>query len=293
MAPKIPYTTAGKLLRVSVSLIFVLFVASLGEGSTDPIGEAKTAAQLHAEGNKFFKQGQYQGAVAVWLEEFSLDPKNANTANNIGIAYRRLAQHDTAIEYHKKAIDLNPKFGHGYYSLGLAHYDREEYEEAKNAFLGAVQMNYRRGTSYYNLGLVYHALRDYPNAEASYLKAIQFGNISGGAHYALGLTYFEWGNYKKALAAFKEAKKINPELPGIDSQIRRCNQFLDKPLLDRIAFWKEWKMNSEGAKTSSTENEKIRMEGWYFSFLSIVFILGIGVFVLFLSKIARNLKHRS
>jgi len=293
MAPKIRYTMAGKLLRVSVSLIFVLFVVSLGEGSTDPDGETKTAVQLHAEGNKFFDQGQYQDAVAVWLKEISLDPENANTANNIGIAYRRLGQHDTAIEYHKKAIELNPRFGHGYYSLGLAHYDREEYEEAKNAFLGAVQMNYSRGTSYYNLGLVYHALRDYPNAETSYLKAIQFGNISGSAHYALGLTYFEWGNHSKALAAFKEAKKINPELPEIDSQIKRCNQLLDKPLLDRIAFWKGWKMNPEGARTSSMENEKIRMEGWYFPVLSIVFILGIGVFVLFLFKIAKNLKHRS
>jgi len=281
------------LLRLCVSLIFVLFVISLGEGSTDPNDDAKKAAQLHAEGNKFFNQGRNQDAVTVWLKEFSLDPKNANTANNIGIAYRRLGQHDLAIEYHKKAIELNPKFGHSYYSLGLAHYDRKENEEARDAFLMAAQLNWRKGVSHYNLGLVYHDFQDYPNAEASYLKAIQFGYNSEATYNNLGLVYFEWGNYGKALAAFKEAKKINPKMPGIDFQIKRCNQFLEKPLSDRIAFWKEWKIGAEGTKTSSMENEKIRMEGWYFPVLSIVFILGISVFVLFLSKIARNLKHRS
>ncbi len=282
-----------KLLRVYVALIFVFFAASLGEGLTDPKEDAKTAAQLYAEGTKFFNQGRYQDAVTVWLKQFSLDPNNGNIANNIGIAYRKLGQHDTAIEFHKRAIELDPQFGHAYYSLGLAHYDRNEYEEAKNAFLGAVRLNYRTGGSCYNLGLAYHGLKDFPNAEASYLKAIQFGYNSEATYNNLGLVYFEWGNYSKALEAFKEAKKINPKMPGIDFQIKRCNQFLEKPLSDRIAFWKELQIGAEGAKTSSMENEKIRMEGWYFPFLSIIFILGIGIFVLFLSKIARNLKHRS
>jgi len=276
-----------------MSLIFVLFATSLGQGVTDPTGETKTAAELHAEGNKFFNQGQNQEAVIVWLREFSLDPRNANTANNIGIAYRRLGQHDTALAYHKKAIELNPNFGHGYYSLGLAHYDRKEYEEARDAFLMAAQLNWRKGVSYYNLGLVYHDLQDYPNAEASYLKALQFGYNSDATYNNLGLVYFEWGNYSKALAAFKEAKKINPKMPGIDFQIKRCNQFLEKPLADRIAFWKEWKMSSGGTKTSSMESQEIKKEIWYFPVLCLIFILGIGVFGLGLSKIAKNLKHRS
>ncbi len=135
MAPKILYPTARKLFHAFVSFLFVLFLTSLGEGLTDPTGEANTAAQLHAERNKFFNQGRNHDAVTVWLKEFSLDPKNANTANNIGIAYRRLGQLDLAIEYHKKTVELNPEFGHGYHGLGLAHYDRKENEQAGDAFL--------------------------------------------------------------------------------------------------------------------------------------------------------------
>jgi len=280
-------------LRVCVSLIFVLFVTSLGGGSSDPNGEAKTGAQLYAEGTKLFNQSRYQDAVTVWLKQFSLDPNNANIANNIGIAYRRLGQHDTAIEFYKRAIELDPQFGHAYYSLGLAHYDRNEYEEAKNAFLGAVRLNYRTGVSYYNLGLAYHGLKDYLNAEASYLKAIQFAYNLGGTYYNLGLTYFEQGDYNKALAAFKEVKKVDPKTPGIDFQIKRCNQFLEKPLADRIAFWKEWKADPDQPKRPSMENGKTTPEGWHFPILCIIFVIGIGVIALFISKMAKKVSQRS
>lgn len=293
MKPRIFYTVMKNLSQVCASLIFVLFVTSLGEGSSDPNGQAKTAAQLYAEGTNLFNQGRYQDAVTVWLKQFSLDAKNANIANNIGIAYRRLGQHDPAIEFHKRAIELDPQFGHAYYSLGLAHYDRNEHEEAKNAFLGAVRLNYRTAVSYYNLGLAYHGLKDYPNAEASYLKTIQFAYNLGGTYYNLGLTYFESGNHGKALAAFEQAKKIDPKMPGINFQIKRCNQFLKKPLVDRIAFWKEWKINPEQAKGPPIENGETREEGWYFPVLYVIFIIGAGIFALLVPKIARNLGHRS
>lgn len=282
-----------KLLRISVLLVSVLFIVSSGEGSTDPSGEAKTGAQLYAEGTQFFNQGRYQDAVTVWLKQFSLAPNNGNIANNIGIAYRRLGQHDTAIEFHKRAIELDPQFGHAYYSLGLAHYDRNEYEEAKNAFLGAVRLNYRTGVSYYNLGLAYHGLKDYPNAEASYLRAIQFAYNLGGTYYNLGLTYFEQRDYSKALAAFKEAKKADPKIPRIDLQIKRCNELLEKPLADRIGFWKEWKVDPDQTKRLSLENEKTGEEGWHFPVPRIIFIIGVGIFALLVPKIAKNLGHRS
>jgi tetratricopeptide (TPR) repeat protein len=132
-----------KIIYVCPLLILILSVSSLIEGSIAPEAQAKTAAQLHAEGLSLYNQGKYQDAVTVWLEEFSLDPNNANTANNIGIAYRKLGKQDIATEWHKKAIELSSQFGHAYYSLGLAHYDLREYEESKNAFLKATQLNYQ------------------------------------------------------------------------------------------------------------------------------------------------------
>jgi len=86
----------------------------------------KTAAQLHQEGLVFFQRKEYEKAMRVWLQEFELDPRNANTANNIGIAYKEMGNYDAAIEYHKKAIALSPDFGHAHYSIGLAYFLKDK-----------------------------------------------------------------------------------------------------------------------------------------------------------------------
>jgi tetratricopeptide (TPR) repeat protein len=282
-----------KLSYVCLFLIFILLLISLLEGSVNSEEHTKTAAQLHEEGLRFFNQSHYREAVEVWLQEFSIDHKNANTANNIGIAYRKLDQQRAAIEYHKKAIELNSQFGHAYYSLGLAHYDLREYEESKSAFLKAIQLNYRPGVSFFNLGLTYHYLKDYPNAEASFLKAIQFAYHLENTYYNLGLTYVEWGNYNKALEAFKEAKKINPNSPDINREIKRCNQLLEKSWSDRSAFKRESKSYSEWEKRFSAENKKLEAGNWHFAVLCIFFLIGIGIYVFLLPKIANNLKRSS
>jgi len=279
-----------KILYACPLLILILSVSSLIEGSIAPGAQTKTTAQLHAEGLSLYNQGKYQDAVTVWLEEFSLDPNNANTANNLGIAYSKLGRQTVAIEYHKKAIELNPQFGHAYYSLGLAHYDLREYDESKNAFLKATQMNYRPGVSFYNLGLAYHHLKDYPNAEASYLKAIQFSYTLEETYYNLGLTYFEWGNYSKALESFREVKKRNPNSPDIDREIKRCNQMLKKSQPSEGSSKGVSKNLSEWTKTPSVVNE-IGIQ--HFVALCVLFLIGIGIFIFFLSKIAKNLKYHS
>lgn len=281
------------LSSVCLLLMFALLVSSLSEGSANPEGQTKTAAQLHAEGLRLFNQGQYREAIEVWLQEFSIDHLNANTANNIGIAYRKLNQQNTAIEYHKKAIELNSQFGHAYYSLGLAHYDLRKYEESKNAFLKAIQLNYRPGVSFYNLGLTYRHLKDYPNAEASFLKAIQFAYDLENTYYNLGVTYVEWGNYSKALEAFKAAKKINPNSPDIDREIKSSNQLIKKSQSNGKAFKREPRGYLEWVKRLSAENMKLEAGSWHFAVLCIVFLLGIGMYLFLLSKITKNLKRSS
>ena len=282
-----------KLSYVCPLLIFILLVSSLSEGSVNSESQTKTATDLHAEGLRFFNEGHYREAVEVWLQEFSIDHKNANTANNIGVAYMKLDQQRAAIEYHKKAIELNSQFGHAHYSLGLAYYDLREYEESKSAFLKATQLNYRPGVSFYNLGLVYYHLKDYLNAEASYLKAIQLSYTIEATYYQLGLTYVELGDYRKALESFGEAKKLNPNSPDIDLEIKRCNQLLKKSRPDERLFKGESKSFSEWAKRPSVVNQPSEIGIRYFTALCVLFLIGIGIYVFFLSKIVKNLKCSS
>ena len=77
---------------------------------------------------------------------------NANTANDIGIAYKEMKDYDAAIKYHNEAIKLDPNFGHAYYSLGLVYVLKKYDEQAIASFNEAIKLKYKIALSYYNLG---------------------------------------------------------------------------------------------------------------------------------------------
>jgi len=176
----------------------------------------KTAAQLHQEGLVFFQRKEYEKAMRVWLQEFELDPRNANTANNIGIAYKEMGNYDAAIEYHKKAIALSPDFGHAHYSIGLAYFFKGQDEKAIDSFQRAIGLKYRIGVSYYNLGLAYRRLGEYKQASMAFSKAITYGyDHQGGCYYELGLSYFMLDQFDKCMEAMNKAEQLNPMIEGI------------------------------------------------------------------------------
>jgi tetratricopeptide (TPR) repeat protein len=176
----------------------------------------KTEGQLHQEGLRFFNEKQYEKAIKVWLKEFELDSKNANTANNIGIAHKEMGDYDAAIEYHKKSLELNPNFGHTYYSIGLAYFFKRNDEQAIESFTKAIKLKYKIGLSYYNLGLVYRRLQNYENAVEAYSKAIANGyHHNGECFYELGLSYFMLGQFDQCMEAMNKAEKVNPNIEGI------------------------------------------------------------------------------
>lgn len=127
--------------------------------------QAQTAAsQYHAQGLSFFNSGRLADAIDVWLKEEDLDPLNANTKNNIGIAYTDAGDPMTALEYHKQALKLSPDFGHAWYSQGRAYYTAGRYESAIESYKRAVELRYSARDSNRNMGWAYLALGDCQNA---------------------------------------------------------------------------------------------------------------------------------
>lgn len=146
----------------------------------------KPATELHGLGKSLFQQKQYPEAVAAWLFEADKDPKNANTWNNIGMAFKYASDYKRALEYSTKAITIDPKFGHGYMSIGRAYLEMGRYEEARENLLKALDNNWKDADTYFNLGLAHQ-----------YLK-----------------------RDKEAIDYFKKVKAMNPGYPTIDQYLQ-------------------------------------------------------------------------
>lgn len=206
-------------MNITRPLIILALLASISFHLSPAFGKVnagnenkKTAAELHAEGLKYYNAGQYRETIEVWLKEFAIDVANANTANNVGIAYRKLGEHNTAIKYHKKAIELNPNFGKAYNCLGIVYYEMEDYQKALVEYQKAVDLKFDIGCMYHNIGLVYINLEDYKKAEEATLKAIELKYDLATSYLNLGHIYFMTRDYKKADKAFRKAREINPTL---------------------------------------------------------------------------------
>ena len=166
--------------------------------------------RLRKQALKYFNQQDYQKARETWLEAFKADPKNASTANNIGIAYRQSKDYENAIKWHKKSIALSPEYGHAWNNLGRTYSAKGDFDLAEQTFYTTLEKKYEPGPVHYNLGMTYGKKRDYIKAKEQFVKAITLGYRNNGTYEALSWACTMLGQLAEAEKAHAEAKKYDP-----------------------------------------------------------------------------------
>jgi tetratricopeptide (TPR) repeat protein len=247
----------------------------------------KSAGSLHSEGLKLFNEGKYKEAIEVWLKESEIEPRNANTHNNIGIAYSFLGNYESAVLYHKKAIEINQNFGHAYYSLGRAYIRLGKNEEAKQVLSKAIELNYSPYDSYYLLGTVYKSLKEYDEAKDSLLKSLEFKKDSF-TYYLLGDVYFDMKDYKQAKDAYNKALETNNEgfaddLEKLYSSIGLVNEKLGDTKAAESAYKKAKEIGRQRQKSKELDGthaifNKLIFKGQFIWYL-IISVSGLIVFL--------------
>ena len=81
----------------------------------------ENARALYKSGVAYSNQGQYQKAIAVYLEVVRIRPESFGAYFNMGLAYEKLGQHKEAIEAFKKVTVIKPNHALAHYNLSLAY----------------------------------------------------------------------------------------------------------------------------------------------------------------------------
>jgi tetratricopeptide (TPR) repeat protein len=125
--------------------------ASPGIGATAP--EEGTADFWMDRGGLLSAYGNYQGAVRCFQKALTLEPRLAEAAFQLGVAYGELGLFERAVEALSRAIAQEPARGHYYYGRGRVYLLAGEEDLAMQdfmeaAFLGDVDARtYLRETS--------------------------------------------------------------------------------------------------------------------------------------------------
>ncbi|NEQ38648.1 MAG: tetratricopeptide repeat protein [Okeania sp. SIO3I5] len=160
------------------------------------------------KGLAYYKQGEYQQALAAYNQAIRLNPKFADAYYNRAIVYDDLGEYEKALADYNQAIQLNPKFANAYYGRGLAYYNQGKYEQALADYNQAIRLNPKFAEAYNNRGRVYYNQGNYQQAIADYNRTIQLNPKYAYAYYNRGLIYELNKNIEKAISDFEKAANL-------------------------------------------------------------------------------------
>jgi len=93
------------------------------------------AKKLFSEGDKYYKEGKYHGAISRYKVAMNLRPEYTNDAcYNIGLSYHQARKYNAAIQYFQKVIDSNPEYANAYLGIGYAYKDSDNQAMANKYF---------------------------------------------------------------------------------------------------------------------------------------------------------------
>jgi tetratricopeptide (TPR) repeat protein len=155
-------------------------------------------------------KGDHQNALSDFTRAIALEPRDASTYHERGLAYLAIQEFDKAVADLSVAISLQPTDPSLYSGRGDAFYGKSDYNNAILDYSRAISLSptyelyYYRGNAYYKKG-------EYDRAVADYNRAIELNPKYASAYYSRGNAYAKRGLIDQAIAEYSRAISLEPD----------------------------------------------------------------------------------
>ena len=156
------------------------------------------------------RNGDADRALEQYRKTLTINPNYADAYNNIGLILLTKGQPDEAIAQFQKALSIQPEYELAIDNLGVALIQKGHPDEAVNLFQKAIRINPNDAFAHSNLGDVFARAGDAPEAMEQYRKALEIDAKSAAAHYGLGVILLQNGKADDAIVQFQDALELNP-----------------------------------------------------------------------------------
>lgn len=168
-------------------------------------------------GRAFFDKGDYNQAVANYLESVKVKPDYAVAHLHLGYAYMLSGNSKAAREEFKAAAALydkviadSPKDAEAYINRGATYGSLGDYDRALADYGKALELKGEDARIYNNRGLVHYQKGELPLAVQDYTRAISVGAENAAAYNNRGAAYSRMGEFDKALADYSQVLRYRP-----------------------------------------------------------------------------------
>ncbi|WP_127476187.1 type IV pilus biogenesis/stability protein PilW [Sulfurivermis fontis] len=203
-------------LRVLILLSALALLSGCAGTPERDTTDFKKAAQLNAElGLNYMVQGKNELAMEKLLKAVEYDDDSVEAHHYIAELYRRLERKDKAGEHFQRAADLAPNDSAIQNNYGVFLCGEKRYDEGVTRLLKAVENPVwpGRGQAYENLGQCLLEKGDMVRAEQYYREALKVNVNLPKALLAMADISLQQGNHISARAFLQRYAAVAPHTP--------------------------------------------------------------------------------
>jgi len=161
------------------------------------------------------KLGQFDAAIAAFLEAQKAQPKDIKVNFSLAEAYEKAGQFEKAEAVYSILAEINPAEAKTYHRQSFRIYDvAGKYERAITPAKKVIDLEPKNEMNYYYLGLMSFKLQRYDEAVAAFRQGLAVKPDSAHAWFQIGSAYFNKKNFKEAAAAYKKYTEFTPDDPS-------------------------------------------------------------------------------
>jgi len=168
----------------------------------------RSATAHHLVGRLFLDRGDVQRATEHLKISLEIDPLDATTYADLGIALAQQGQLEDAVQNLQQALSLNPEISSAHVNLGGVLARQGRFKEASTHFEEALKINPNYMAAYTNWGKIMAAQGELDKAIDLFRRALQIQPDFVEAHHSLAMALEEKGEKDEAAHEFAEALRI-------------------------------------------------------------------------------------
>jgi|SRR5581483_3262822 len=170
------------------------------------------AEAIAGEGDRYFKAGQYQSAIAAYKKSIALDPSRGLTYYGLALCYHQRQEWELAVGAWKHARALLQPEAAMFLVMGADYFHLKRYRDALDAFGNAAGLDpgpQILAMVRYWTGLTYKEMNQPDRAVSPLEQAIRLRPQFADACYELGLVYLAMNRDDDALRVYRELKAFD------------------------------------------------------------------------------------
>ena len=180
------------------------------------------------EGYDCDERGEYQQAIDCYNKAIELDPEDADTYNNKGIALKSLGEYQQAIDCYDKAIKLKPDDLKAYYNKGDALRELGDHQQAIDCYDKAIELTPDYADAYNNKGIALHNLGEYQQAIDCYDRALELRPDDANVYNNKGYTLYKLSKYEQSIDWYNKAIELDPNVANTHNNRRILLRMLEE-----------------------------------------------------------------